>query len=129
MLSPVGHAATSSFKKTVLDTDVDVSSTPQKSFRERFGEKVADLVGRLETIVLEVEGSTAPVLIVACESACRALRAYLLPGAASRLIADREIVDAAFHARPIGRGGPSHLIEFSSAVDGNTILTETLHEL
>ena len=104
---------------------MDVESA--SSFRQRFGEKVVDLVGRLEPIVLELEGSTAPVLIVASESACRTLRAFLLPDAASRLIEDRETVDRTFQTK--GDAGGMRLFEYGPVEIGNTTLAETVHDL
>ena len=53
----------------------------QGSFRDNFGESVANLVMRLEPIVVEIEGATAPVLIIAHEGACRALRGPSMPSA------------------------------------------------
>lgn len=47
------------------------------TFRSRFGESVDELVVRLEPIILEVEGAVAPLLVVASEAPCRALRTYL----------------------------------------------------
>jgi hypothetical protein len=49
------------------------------SFRENFGESVANLVTRLEPIAIEIEAATAPVLIIAHEGACRTLRGELMP--------------------------------------------------
>jgi len=49
---------------------------PSVTFREKFGEGVTDIVGRLEPLILELEGSTFPVLVVAQEGQCRALRSY-----------------------------------------------------
>ena len=58
-----------------------------------FGERLQDLVVRLEPLALEIEGSTSPVLIVAHEGAVRALRAFLLPEAARKDILTRELLD------------------------------------
>jgi len=43
----------------------------------RGGESCADLVRRLEASVLEIEKRLAPILVVAHQAPCRALRAYL----------------------------------------------------
>ena len=63
------------------------------SFKMTFGERLQDLVVRLEPLALEIEGSTSPVLIVAHEGAVRALRAFLLPEAARKDILTRELLD------------------------------------
>jgi len=96
-LAPLGHAS-------------DIPST-REDFDSKFGERVANLVGRLEPVALEIEASTQPLLIVAHEASVRALRSFLLKPS-SALIADREFVDASFDV------SASTLLEFFPSPQG-----------
>jgi len=102
------------------DEDVDAEATGE-TFRRAFGERVSDLVMRLEPLVLELEGSTSPVLVVAHEGACRALRTYVLNLAARQSIVEREQVDGT-----IDMGAPV-LREFASEIVGG-LVTERVHD-
>lgn len=78
---------------------VSAVAQPDGSFKKVFGESVANLVGRLEPIALEIEGSTSPVIVLAHEAPCRTLRAlFLRSNATDQLISAREAVDATFSA-------------------------------
>jgi len=92
------------------------------SFKSKFGESVSDLVVRLEPIVLEFEGATSPVLIVAQEAPCRTLRAYLLHKTLAALPV-REVVDDTFTARL----DKPQLIHFEPTMTGGFV--ETVHDL
>ena len=99
-------------------------SFKEGSFKDAFGERVADLVVRLEPIVLELEGSTAPVLIVAHEGAVRALRTFLLNAPARMDMVRRESsVDASLEC------GASMLLEYVPLAGGHAKLKETVHAL
>ena len=96
-------------------------STPEVMFVDRFGEKMSELVAILEPIVLEIEASTHPMLIIAHEASMRALRAYLLQPRASDFLRSREIVDTSFHP------SPKTLIEFFPSESGGML--ERKHDL
>ena len=96
-------------------------STPEVMFVDRFGEKMSELVAILEPIVLEIEASTHPMLIIAHEASMRALRAYLLQPRASDFLRSREIVDTRFHP------SPKTLIEFFPSESGGML--ERKHDL
>jgi predicted kinase len=99
-------------------------STPEVMFVDRFGEKMSDLVAILEPIVLEIEASTHPMLIIAHEASMRALRAYLLQPRASDFLTSREIVDSSFHP------SPKTLVEFFPSESGGMLeRTHDLHAL
>lgn len=112
---PPAHRATLAPLQRTDDPD-----QPPESFRKAFGENVSDLVMRLEPIVLELEGATAPVLVITHEGACRALRAYLLNLATHMSITERERVDAS-----VDMGAPV-LREFSPTMEGGPV-SERLH--
>ena len=84
----------------------------REDFDSKFGERVANLVGRLEPVALEIEASTQPLLIVAHEASVRALRSFLLKPS-SALIADRERVDTSFEV------SASTLLEFFPSPQGS----------
>jgi len=69
-----------------------------KSFSATFGEKVSDLVMRLEPIVLELEGATQPVMVIAREAPCRTLRTYLRKGGVG-LMSSRDVIDTSLEHR------------------------------
>mmetsp|Transcript_22540 Transcript_22540/g.72516 ORF Transcript_22540/g.72516 Transcript_22540/m.72516 type:complete len:486 (+) Transcript_22540:24-1481(+) len=58
--------------------DAEAASSRRQSFNDRGdgGESFADLVRRLETVVLDLESSVDPVLVVCHATPARALRAY-----------------------------------------------------
>ena len=79
-----------------------------------------DLVGRLESIALEIESATSPVFVVAHEEHCRSLRAFLVRQLALAYH-DREKVDSSFLAAPL------QLLEFED--DNSTGFIETVVDL
>ena len=102
--------------------DDPASESPNCSFRRAFGERVADLVMRLEPLALEIEGATAPVLVVAGEASIRTLRAFLVPEAARKTMGLREMVDGTVSIN-------SHnLLEFSPQFEGGP-MCEKVHAL
>ena len=80
----------------------NATSLEARSFSKKFGESVADLVTRLEPIVLELEGATEPVVIIAQEAPCRTIRKYLQPGQIDEM-STRDSVDPSFPASPARR--------------------------
>ena len=66
-----------------------------QTFSTKFGESVADLVVRLEPIVLELEGAVTPVIVIAQEAPCRTLRAYVA-GKQLDDISQRDAIDPSF---------------------------------
>jgi len=106
------------------DSPVRDGSQTGESFRKAFGERVSDLVMRLEPVVIEVEGSTMPVLLVAHEAACRALRRFLINDTvrAKKNCAARELVDGSVDMRS------SMLREFAPEIEGGPLF-ESVHEL
>jgi len=92
----------------------------QANFDAFFGERVVNLVSRLEPIALEIEASTQPLLIVAHEPSVRALRSFLLTPT-SKVIAEREQVDGTFKV------STSTLLEFIPDTHGG--YREELHTL
>lgn len=91
------------------------------TFKNTFGERVLDLVAKLEPIAFEIEGSTRPVLVVSHEATCRALRAYLLREVGKVDMKKRELVDTSVHLTA------AQLLEFSPTDMGG--FTEAVHEL
>lgn len=91
------------------------------SFRAKFGTSVTDLVVGLEPLVLEVEGATSPVIIVAQEAPCRTLRAYFVGSNVD--MKSRESVDQRFRASP----DHPQLVEFAPREPAG--LEEKLHDL
>lgn len=77
----------------------DANKPEVQSFAATFGERIKNLVSRLEPIALEIEAATSPILIVAPESHIRVLRSFLLPPTETSLL-QREQVDASVQARP-----------------------------
>lgn len=121
-LSPLGRVEGLLESKHIERQDEEIS------FSEAFGETVVNLVARLEPIVLEVEASTQPILIVAHEAAVRALRAYLLPPSATPRqqnslpnITEREKVDVTFSVTT------AKLLEFEPKASGG--MEEKVHAL
>mmetsp|Transcript_11827 Transcript_11827/g.24042 ORF Transcript_11827/g.24042 Transcript_11827/m.24042 type:complete len:81 (+) Transcript_11827:2-244(+) len=76
---------------------------------------------RLEPLVLELEGSTTPVLIIAQEAPCRLLRTYLLSTKPAEMAA-RRFTDATFNPSP-----HPQLVEFTPMVPSG--FTEVVHEM
>jgi len=91
-----------------------------ESFDAKFGERVANLVGRLEPVALEIEASTQPILIIAHEASVRALRSFLLKPSSS-VITERERVDASFEV------SRSTLLEFRPSSYGG--VEQHVHQL
>lgn len=104
--------ASASFKKRTSE-----------SFTKKFGESVSDLVVRLEPIVLELEGATQPVLVIAQEAPCRTLRAYLLKSKLAEL-SHRGDIDGSLVS---GANATPTLVEFNFTTDGEC--TEKQHTL
>lgn len=96
----------------------------EETFESRFGETIADLVGRLDPVVTEVEAAVAPVLLVAHEAHCRALRTLLVE-ASIPLLHDREKVDPTSTVVASGHDAP-RLLEFLPTSTG---YSETVHVL
>ena len=96
----------------------------EETFESRFGETIADLVGRLDPVVTEVEAAVAPVLLVAHEAHCRALRTLLVE-ANIPLLHDREKVDPTSTVVASGHDAP-RLLEFLPTSTG---YSETVHVL
>ena len=92
-----------------------LGSDSSTSFKKKFGESVGDLVVRLEPIVLELEGATQPVLVIAQEAPCRTLRAYLLKSKLGELShrgdIDGSLITGRGHATPT-------LVEFNINAEG-----------
>ena len=85
--------------------------------------RLRDLGGR-RGHVLELEGSTTPVLVVAHEGACRTLRAYLNGTGARKEMAVRERLDGSVEmAEESGK-----LFEYAPKYSGGP-LDETVHEI
>jgi len=99
------------------------ATTVAPTFSTRFGESVSDLVIRLEPMVLEMEGATEPLFIIAQEAPIRTLRAYLLQARPAE-ITQRESIDPSFKA---SFGEQAHLVEFTSRDAGG--FAETVHPL
>lgn len=86
-------------RSTLAPLPLGGTDSVSTSFSKKFGENVADLVVRLEPIVLELEGATEPVMIIAQEAPCRAIRTYLRPGEIEEM-PRRDSVDPSFPASP-----------------------------
>lgn len=79
------------------------------SFTKKFGESVTDLVARLEPIILEIEGATEPLIIIAAEASCRTLCAYLKKEPLAE-ISSRDDIDASISSAPSDK---PQLIQFT----------------
>ena len=95
--------------------------TSAVSFHNKFGERVEDLLVRLEPVVLELEGATTPVIVIAQEAACRTLRAHLLANRPAEM-SRRTLIDTSFKSADWPQ-----LIEFAPKGPGG--FDEVMHDL
>ena len=127
-LTPLGTSGGASHSGSLFsmswradDETADGAGETPTSFMKQFGERVVNLVGRLEPVILEIEGSTQPVAVVAHEAACRTLRAFLLSRGSD--MDEREQVDDSFPAN----AAKVHVLEFAPRAIGG--FDETPHQV